>query len=137
MENLENNKEYKKLVADWQTYKGIESDANATRLKIEKRLLEITKGQLKDKGSNNLPDNLQITTGYSESWNNDAIERVKAQFDEGLTKLPFFPFEQVWKANNKQISALKEMCNDIFEESFAEALTIKPKKVAFKIKGSK
>jgi len=137
MTNLENNKEYTQLVSEWKQAKEKETLANAHRVLIEKQLLEITKSNLQDKGTNNLPNNLQIVTGYSESYDQDAIDRLKNKFDDGLSKLPYFPFKQEWKPQTKQIAALKDMCGEIFNQEMAEALTIKPKKPAFKIKESK
>lgn len=137
MTNLENNTEYQQLVHKWQDCKNSEQAANNERIKIEKQIFEIVNDSLVDKGTNNLLGNLQIVTGYSESYDQGSIGRLKVKFDNGLSKLPFFPFKQEWKPNAKQIAALKDMCGEIFNQEMSEALTIKPKKPAFKIKESK
>jgi len=134
MNNLENNTEYQELIHRWQGCKYREQYANSDRAQVERKILEITKNELKDKGTNNLPNNLQIVTGYSESYDQESIQRLKVKFDDGLSKLPYFPFKQEWKPNAKQIAALKDVCGEIFNQELSEALTIKPKKPTFKIK---
>jgi len=130
----ENNPEYKALVKKWDEYKDLEALANAGRIRTEKDILKIVGKDLNEKGINHFPENLDITTGLSESWDMDNISRQFVKFDEGLLEIPCFPFDRTWKANNKKIALIKESTPDIFEEIFSEALTIKPKKPAFKIK---
>lgn len=128
---------YWKLIANWKQYKELETLANEGRLKTEKELAEMLGDDLKYKGTNNFPDGLQVITGFNEVYDQDALDNLKRRFDDGLSQLPYFPFDATWKPNSKKIAALKESCPDIFDEEMAEALTIKPKKPAFKIKENK
>jgi hypothetical protein len=62
----ETNKDYIKLVKKWNEYKEIETMANNSRLQVERELLKIVSNDLKEKGTNNLPLGLKITTGMNE-----------------------------------------------------------------------
>ena len=130
----ETNPKYKALVKNWAEYKDIESKANTVRIRIEKDILAIVGKDLNEKGVNHFPNDLDITTGMTESWDMDEISRQSAKFEDGLLNIPYFPFDKIWKQNNKKIALIKESMPAIFEKIFSEALTIKPKKPAFKIK---
>ena len=130
----EKNAEYTKLVSQWQKYKETEQLCNDGRIRTEKAILEIVGKDLAEKGTNNFPCGLKITTGMTESWDADVVDRIKNQFDEGLVELPFFPFKQEWKPDNKKLALINEDMPDVFEKVFSEALTIKPKKPSFEVK---
>ncbi len=133
----ENNTEYLAAVKKWQEYKNLERIANEGRLKTEKAILAMVGKDLKEKGTNNFPEGLKITTGMDEKWDIDCVDRIKAQFDDGLLTIPFFPFKQEWKPDNKKLSIINESMPEVFTKVFSEALTIKPKKPSFEIKEKK
>ena len=130
----ENNAEYVAAVKKWQEYKDLERLANEGRLKTERATLAIVGKDLKEKGTNIFPNGLKIVTGMDEKWDMDCVSRVKVQFDDGLLSLPFFPFKQEWKPDNKKLSLINETMPDVFTRVFSEALTIKPKKPSFEVK---
>jgi len=133
----ENNDAYINAVKSWQTSKGDEKRANAKRLLAERDILKIVGKDLNEKGANNFPLGLKITTGMSESWDMGLVDRVKNQFDDGLVDIPFFPFNQQWKPDNRKLALINESTPHVFVGVFGEALTIKPKKPSFEIKEKK
>lgn len=133
----ETNEEYKNLVRQWRRYKEMETDANDMRIAAEKSILRMVGKDLNEKGVNHLPENLDVTTGMTETWDMADISRQSAKFEDGLLDIPYFPFDRIWKANNKKLALIKESAPNNFEEIFSEALTIKPKKPSFKIKEKK
>ncbi len=126
--------DYKKLVKQWDEYKKLETLAKDGRIRTEKALLVIVGRDLSEKGINHFPENLDITTGISESWDMDDISRQKVKFDDGLLDIPYFPFIQTWKPDNKKLALISEAQPHTFNIVFSDALTIKPKKPAFSIK---
>ena len=125
---------YFELVKKWQDLKNQEKIANENRLEVEREILLLVKDELKDKGTNNFPASLKITTGFNAEWSQEKIFEVYDNCIMGGLWLPFFPFDKQWKENNKKLSILKEDHLDLFNKYFADALTLKPKKPAFEIK---
>lgn len=134
----ENNPEYQGLLNRWRSNKALEVSANADRIKTEKAILAMVGKDLNEKGTNNFPYGLKITTGMTESWDMKIIDSQFNEYENGTIKeLPFFPFDKTLKANNKKLALLKEENSKAFYKIFSEALTIKPKKPAFEIKEMK
>lgn len=131
----ETNKDYIKLTKQWTEYKELKTMANAGRLRTEREILEIVGKDLKEKGANTFPANVEITTGMEEKWNNDKIDDLSTLYHNNeLPELPFWPFTITWKPNTEMMTILKTTANDVFVRVFSDALTIKPKKPSFKIK---
>jgi len=119
----------------WSANKQKESEAKQARLKVEGEIEAFLADKLKEKGTYTAPTNIQLTTGESESWQQDEVSKLKNMFDEGeLKDIPFFPFDIEYKPNNAKIKLLKEADSKLFFKTFGIALTTKPKKVAFKMK---
>jgi hypothetical protein len=68
-----------------------------------------------------------------KSWDGECVNQLSEKFNSNELNLPFFPFKKEWRPDNRKISLLKETMPEIFNNTFAEALTIKPKKAAFTI----
>ena len=119
----------------WNEFKSKEDFYKSERLRIEEEIEAFLKDKLKEKGTYTAETNLQLTTGFSESWKQTEVSKLKNMFDEGeLTNIPFFPFDVEYKANNKKLSLLKEQDEKLYYKIFGDALTTKAKKVAFKMK---
>lgn len=129
--------QYKELAAKWKEYKDLESLANTGRLKIERAICELVGKDLKEKGVNHLPENLDITTGMDEKWDDTLVNEIYLKWQDKAIELPFFPFKSEWKPDSKKIAVLKELMPAVFIKTFSSALTIKPKKPSFSLKKEK
>lgn len=119
------------LTQQWQGAKRREQEANAARIDIESKIYELVASQLPDKGTTTLDTGMKIVTGFSESWDQEAVQRTYEQWphESGVK----FPFQGTWKSDGKAISYLRENCPDAYR-LIQGALTLTPKKPAFSVK---
>lgn len=124
--------ELEMLTSAWKDAKAAEDAANARRIEIESRIYELTQKDLPEKGTHTLPTGMKIVTGFSESWDENAINEA---YQKWQAPLPF-PFKGQWKPDAKQITYVRENCPELYA-LIQPALTLKPKKPAFSIPAEK
>lgn len=134
--NYAENTEYQELVASWALYKKQEQEANAARLAVENRLLDIVGNDLKVEGTNNLPGGLKVVTGMNTTVDNTKAAVIYQNFLAGQTTLDIFPLRQKWEPDTRAIKELVANKPEVYNQYFAEILTIKPKKPGFEVKGA-
>ena len=137
MSDLSTNPQYLLALKNWKVAKATEKDANSIRLAAEKELLSIV--EIHKKGVNNFEGGLKITTGETDSWDNDQISLLYAKWMSGqvIFTPPVFPFKQQWKADNKALDIIREHDLALYRGMIEPMLTVKPKKPAFSIKEAK
>ncbi|MGB0496641.1 MAG: hypothetical protein ACPGJI_09810, partial [Kangiellaceae bacterium] len=108
MDNIKN------LEIGWVIAKEKEDEAKTERLRIEKEIVNICKGE-KSFG------NIKITYGESRKWDDEAIKNVENNIDQ-----EFFPFKRTYKEVRAETKVLEKMHKDFWKEHFAPHLTIKP-----------
>ncbi|MFO0906800.1 MAG: hypothetical protein U0835_00275 [Isosphaeraceae bacterium] len=118
-----------RLTAAWKDAKRAESQANADRIAIESEIYELTADCLPDKGTYTTETGMKITTGFSEEWDQAALNAAYQNWP-GLSP---FPFTGIWKPDGKAISYLRDNLPDAYK-IIQPALTLKPKKPAFSVK---
>lgn len=134
-EQYAQNKDYQALYAKWREYKNMETMANTGRLAVEKAMVELVSPDLREKGVNHFPNDLDITTGMEEKWSQEEIAIIKSNYDaKQYPNLPFFPFKIEYKPDAAKMKVLKDDMNAVFIKIFSPALTIKPSKPSFSIK---
>lgn len=137
MTNYENNNEYLNLVKQWEIYKRDEKYANEKRIEIEKKICELVKPDLKEKGTNNFPEGLQITTGETVSVDNARVNQLFQEYVmSGVVDMYSieFPFKIKFEYNNKLGEKYKSDNLQSYNLMIAPLLTTKPKKPSFTIK---
>ncbi len=125
---------YKELVDVWKQAKEQEKIYNILRLKAEEDLLQLLKDKIKPNKTNNFDEGLKIVTGTEGKWDGTLLNKAKLAFDNEAVA---FLFSITWKPDNKMIESIKETDEDLYKAFLEPALTIKPKKPSFSIKGEK
>lgn len=126
---LESTPAAKKLVAQWAEAKNRERKASGDRIAIELKIWEMYEDELPKKGSAAL-ENLKITTGTTDKWNQDELQEIRANWPDGCS-VPF-PFREELKPDGKAISYIKDHVPDVYEV-LTQALTQDPRKPSFSI----
>lgn len=120
----------KQLTDTWKQAKAEEQIAQNKRLGIEAEILQITAGQLPEKGTTTLEGGMKIVTGFREEWNQDHINTAYQSWPEGVA----FPFKGEWKPDGKAIAYIRENIPALYD-SIRGGLTLKSSKPSFSAKG--
>lgn len=134
MKEYEDNIEYINLVAEWNIHKQAEKQANAKRLQVEEKILQIVKPSLKESGTNNLPQNLKIITGLAATVNKEAVNELYKKFINNELDVQEFPFSHQWAANLISLESIRLSKPSLFKQLFASVFSVKPKKPSFEVK---
>lgn len=119
-----------RLTEEWKYAKQMEQHWNASRIAVESQIYELIASELPDKGTFTTETGMKITTGFSEDWDAESINSAYQQWPEGVK----FPFNGTWKPDGKAISYLRDN-QPLLYALLQPALTLKPKKPAFSVKG--
>jgi len=111
------------LCQEWIAFKEAEAQANASRLQIEKEIIELSKADLPSEGTARV-GNLKVSTGFTRTWSTPRLTEIYR------LKPQVFPFKIDWKEDRRQSSKI-EATDPSLMAIFADALTIKEKKPAF------
>ncbi len=123
--------EYRITLALWKAAKQREADANLERLRAEYTLYELTRDQLKEKGTNSFEGGLKIITGFTETYDADKIYNAFIESDNmGVIK---FPFKIEYKPVSIDMKALEEFYPNVYKECILPHLIVKPKKPSFSV----
>lgn len=106
-----------------------EQQANRDRIDIELRIWELIGADCPEKGTKNFFTGLKVVTGMSEEWDQAALQDICTGGD-----FPFWPFTPTWKPNREQLETMREHYPE-HHRAICEALTVKPKKPSFGVKG--
>ncbi len=117
------------LIEEWKNAKLNETIWNAKRIEIESKLYEHHQSELPDKGTFTTGEGMKITTGFTEEWSQEELNRAYEQWPEGVK----FPFAGTWKPDGKAVSYLRENAPAMYA-LLQPALTLKPKKPSFSVK---
>jgi hypothetical protein len=117
------------LSSKWKEAKRREQEANALRISIESDIYSLVCGTLPDKGTTTLATGMKIVTGYSESWDQAALNSA---YEIWPSNVPF-PFKGEWKADGKAINYVRKHLPEDYA-LIRSALTLTPKKPAFSVK---
>ncbi|OSM04168.1 hypothetical protein [Magnetofaba australis] len=118
------------LTQAWELAKHAENQAKQVRLEVERQLLEKTdlKAALIPEGTSTF-GRLKVVTGYTRDWDQQRLAEIQRGIEPN-----FWPF----KAKLEEIRAgsrfLEEERPDLWAQ-ISPALTLKPKKPAFTVKG--
>lgn len=126
--------EYKELVDQWAIEKASESQANARRLEVERKLLAIVGIDLRESGTNNFPNNLKILTGLNATCDREKVAHLYNQFNYAPLSNYVFPFKIKYEPDLKKLEELRKNNTEIYNNYIADCVTIKPKKPAFEVK---
>lgn len=129
IDTLKSTPAAKKLVAAWAEAKDREKKANATRLDIESKLYKLYEREIPEKGTVKI-ENLKIACGFTDKWNQDELQEIRAKWPDGCS-VPF-PFKEELKPDGKAISYIRDNVPDIYEV-LSQALTQDPRKPSFSI----
>lgn len=119
------------LITQWTVQKATLKAAQEALLDTELKLYELTKDKLRDKGVTHFEGGLDITTGFTESWDDAALA-------EALTLWPAtapMPFTPTWKPDGKALAVVRAQFPDLYKR-LEKALTVKPRKPSFTVKGA-
>jgi hypothetical protein len=128
IETLESTPAAKKLVAEWTKAKADERKANAARLVAEEKLYKLYEAQIPEKGTVRI-ENLKIACGFTDKWDQDALQDIRANWPD---ELPPFPFKEELKPDGKAVSYLRDNMPEAYKK-LEPALTQDPKKPSFSI----
>lgn len=117
------------LIDEWKHAKEQETIWNARRIEIESQIYQNNQADLPDKGTHTTPEGMKITTGYTEEWSQENLNRAYEQWPAGVK----FPFTGTWKPDGKAVSYLRENAPAMYA-LIQPALTLKPKKPSFSAK---
>ena len=117
------------LIDEWKEAKQQETIWNAKRIEVESKLYEENQANLSDKGTYTTEEGMKISTGFSEEWSQDEINRAYQQWPDGVK----FPFTGTWKPDGKAVTYLRDNAPAMYA-LLQPALTLKPKKPSFIIK---
>lgn len=118
------------LIDEWKHAKEQETIWNARRIEIESKIYELNQASIPDKGTYTTDGGMKITTGFSEEWDQSQLTAAYQQWPEGVK----FPFAGTWKPDGKAVSYLRDNAPDLYR-LLQPALTLKPKKPSFSMKG--
>ncbi len=121
--------ELQQLTDEWIKAKYDEQGANSLRLNIEAAILDLCKNTLKDKGTNNLDTGLKIVTGYTEKWDQQAIDDAANAWGSALP----FPFQTQYKPVKALLDIVEATDAPKFRE-LQKAMTLSPSKPSFSFK---
>ena len=136
MKNYHEDINYIELVTQWTHEKRAEQQANARRLIIERKILDMISPDLKESGTNNFPNGLKVLTGLATVCDGTKVNNLYQKFINNQLGVTEFPFKHKWEPETKMLKELNEKDSYIYNKFFAETLTIKPKKPAFEVKKS-
>lgn len=99
---------------------------------IECDIYEIVKQELPQKGSMVFEDVLKITVGFTDKWNQEALDRI---YDYKLQPdiKNIFPFKKEWKPDGRKLKVFLD--DENLNLILSEALTQTPKKPSFTFVG--
>lgn len=115
------------LCQEWIASKNQEKLANAKRIEIENKLIQLAKSDIPTEGSAKLGD-LKVSTGFTRTWDTDILTQIYRKKPE------VFPFKVEWKEDRRLTSKLESNSPEIMA-IYAEALTIKTRKPSFSLIG--
>ncbi len=133
MTNYTENKQYYELVAQWQIEKVAEQQANARRLTVEKKILDIISPDLKESGTNNFLGGLKVLTGLAATCDKEKVNNLYQKYVNNCLPVIEFPYTHKWEPAVKLLNNLRDNNPAVYNQYFAETLTIKPKKPAFEV----
>lgn len=122
------------LVNELRNVTRLEKEAKQKRYDLEESILQhpdIAKGLSESGTMNFLQYNMAVTTGLTESWDQERLNEIRAEWPEKHKDK--FPFDSVWKPNSAKLRGLKEILPEAYDK-LTPALTSKPKKPQFKFK---
>src|SRR4051794_14094814 len=92
-----------RLTDAWKYAKDQEKAFNETRIRIESEIYELCAGKLLEKGTFTTETGMKITTGFSEDWSSDVIQKAYERWPVESVK---FPFAATWKPDGKAIGVI-------------------------------
>lgn len=116
-----------KLANQWIEAKQEEQKAETKRLGIEAQIIAAAGKAIPTKGTCHVGP-LKIVTGFTDKWDQDALDLVDAKW---LKKWPIFPFKSEWKPANGEINYLKENLPEAYAALKPALIETKAKKPAF------
>src|SRR4051794_9500661 len=117
------------LIDEWKHAKEQEIIWNAKRVEIESKIYEHNQANIHDKGTYTTEEGMKITTGFSDEWSQDDVNRAYQQWPEDVK----FPFIGTWKPDGKAIAHFRDNQPSLYA-LLQPALTLKPKKPSFNLK---
>jgi hypothetical protein len=133
IETLPSNASVKKLVSQWAEAKDREKKAQETRLNIEQKLYGALVNDIPDKGSVRVEGltglTIKITCGFTDKWDQDQLQDIRANWDESL---PPFPFREELRPEGSEIKYIRENYSQAYK-LIEPALTQDPRKPSFSL----
>ncbi len=117
------------LATQWKEQKAALKAAQESLLQTEIAIYDLVKNDLREKGITHFEHGLDVTTGFTESWDEDAVSVAYNAWPQGVP----FPFKGMWKPDAKALSVVKDHSPEAYR-LLQEALTVKPKKPSFNVK---
>ncbi len=117
------------LTKEWKQAKAAEEQAKNVRIAIESQIYEQVQKELPEKGTKSFDTGLKITTGFTESWDQEVLNRAY----QAWPATHKFPFHGVWEADGKAVTYIRENQPELYA-LIREGLTLRPRKPSFSVK---
>lgn len=117
------------LITQWVVRKAALRAAQEALLETELKLYELTKDKLREKGVTHFEGGLDITAGFTESWDNETLDVVLSEWPGTAPR----PFTKTWKPDSRALAVVRAQYPEL-NKRLEKALTVKPRKPSFGVK---